>query len=388
MTSKKKWASSFAHAFALLILSLLWLHTPYTYGDEKFLIKWCSVIKRMALHIDEDSSKDRFLFINLAHEKALIPLEDELGNEVITDRQTLAKFFAIQKRHPNAIKFTVCDVFLKGRSENDSLLATTLSGIQNVIFPTILDDNDYPVVPAIKVPYALADYASSDQSFVKFKLLQGHNNQSIPVYLYEKLQQKTITNAWGINWEGNKPCLNSVIIDYKIRPQLVFQDKAFPAVNLSELLLLPEDILVKEFLQDKIVIMGDFKHDQHNTFLGSMPGSLILLNVYLALVIGTHIITWGWFLFMLIAFTIYSRVLIFRSEMPEKKPSKWFARVLESVSWLSIISIGSYFFFNIAIQVLFLTIYTSFILFIKKNKQAQLPITRLNNWINYFLKHK
>jgi len=384
MTTKRKWALSFAHSFVLLLFSMLWLHSPYTYGDEKFLIKWSSVVKRMALHMDEDSSKDRFLFINLAHEKALIPLEDQLGNEVITDRLALAKFFAIQQRHPSVIKFTVCDVYLKGKSENDQLLSTSLSGIHNVIFPTLLDANDHPVVPVIKVPYALADYKSSDQSFVKFQLLQGGHYPSVPVCLYEKLQHKTLSTAWGISWEGHQPCLNSVIIDYKIRPDALFQNKNYPMVNLSELLLLPEDVIVTDFLQDKIVIMGDFEHDQHTTLLGSMPGSLILLNVYLSLVGGTHLIGWGWVLYMLVAFTLYSRLLFFRLPAPKKRASKWLVRLLESVTLLATISIGSYFFFNIAIQVLFLALYTSVLLFVKKVRAEKTPITSWQYWLTYF----
>ena len=61
MNNKKKWFISLAHAFVLTIISLVWMHTPYTYGDEKFLIKWSAVIKRLVFNYDEAPLKNQFL---------------------------------------------------------------------------------------------------------------------------------------------------------------------------------------------------------------------------------------------------------------------------------------------------------------------------------------
>jgi hypothetical protein len=117
-----KWLISFVHAFILLGFTAWWMNTGFTYGDEQLLIKWSSILKRVVLQIDKDPPKKDFIFINLAYEKALIPREDGLGNEVITDRDKLAQFFQIVKKHQKEIKFTFCDVFLQGLSESDSLL--------------------------------------------------------------------------------------------------------------------------------------------------------------------------------------------------------------------------------------------------------------------------
>ena len=59
----------------------------------------------------------------------------ELGNEVITDQGKLAEFFNIIKNNPNSVKFILCDVLLKGKSENDSLLKRNIGNLKNVIFP-------------------------------------------------------------------------------------------------------------------------------------------------------------------------------------------------------------------------------------------------------------
>ncbi len=387
MRLRNKWFISFLHAFVLLAFSLIWLHTPFTYGDEKFLIKWTSVVKRLVLQMDDDRPKDNFMFINLAYEKALIPLEDNLGNEVITDRAALAKFFKMLQQHPSAAKFTICDVFLQGKSPSDKLLSKSISGVPNIVFPTHPDNNNKPEKLEIKVPSAMANYTSADEEFVKFTLLYEDQYKTIPVYMYEKLQHRKFSHTWGLYWDNGSPCLNSVIIDHKIRTDEVFQNGKYPVVNLSELMLMPEELIVKEFLKDRIIIMGDFVQDTHKTSFGIMPGSLILLNVYLSLIDGAHLIGISWLLFMIAAFTLYSRIIIFNWQQPSLiKSSKWFLNLLKSVTLLSIISICSYFLFNIGIQVLFLTFYTGIILFIKKLWEEKAPVHKIQYWLNYLSK--
>jgi hypothetical protein len=384
MRIRNKWFISFLHAFVLLILSLIWLHTPFTYGDEKFLIKWTSVVKRMVFQLDDTLPKDHFIFINLAYEKALIPLEDHLGNEVITDRAALAKFFKILQQHPSAAKFTICDVFLQGKSPSDSLLSKSITGVPNIVFPTHPDDNDKPEKLEIKVPYAMSSYKSADEGFVKFTLLLEDDYKTIPLYMYEKLQQRNYSHHWGLYWDNGNPSLNSVIIDYKISNDEVFQNDTYPVVNLSELMLLPEELIVKEFLQDRIIVMGDFVNDKHKTSFGVMPGSLILLNVYLSLMDGAHLISLGWLLFMIVAFTLYSRIIIFNWKMAgSRKSTKWFLNLLKSATLLAIISVCSYFLFNIGIQVLFLTIYTGILLFIIRLWKEKAPIHKMHYWLTY-----
>jgi hypothetical protein len=380
MKTRTKWWFSFGHSFILMALSLMWLHTPYNYGDENFLVKWSAVVKRLIFQVDVDPPKDNFLFVNLAYEKALIPLEDKLGNEVITDRAGLAKFFEIQKRHPDAVKFTICDVFLKGKSVNDSLLTESISGIDNVIFPNQLDENQSPLHLDVRVPNAIADYSSADEGFLKFELIQTHNSKTIPVYMYEKLEKRDITQRYGLNWDNGIPSLNSIIIDYQIHTDELFEQNEYPILNLSELILLPEDIIVKEFLQNRIVVMGDFEHDLHKTTVGIMPGSLILLNVYLSLKSGYHFITFGWLVFMIFGFTFFSRIMIFGEQNPEIQDSKWLSKLLQNTVLLTILSISSYFLFNISIQVLFLAVYTSVFIFIQKTIKEKIPIYKIRYW--------
>ena len=119
MKRSVKWFISFLHAFVLVLLTALWISFDLTYGDETTIIQRASIFKRVVLGIDEDPPKKDYIFIDLAHDKALIPLADGAGNEVITDRGKLATFFSMIKRHQKEICQTVCQEVRKEVGQED-----------------------------------------------------------------------------------------------------------------------------------------------------------------------------------------------------------------------------------------------------------------------------
>lgn len=376
-----KWLISGLHAVILLVLTAFWINTNYSYGDERVLVQWSSILKRVALNIDHDPPKEDFLFVNLAYEKALISTEDGLGNEVITDRAKLAQFFGILKRHQQEVKFTVCDVFLQGQSEHDSLLQESIAGVEKIIFPNHHNEDGKLEQLALNVPQGIADYKMASGGFLKFKLFQDQKLSTIPVKMYERTTGKKIDDNGWLYWQGSKPSLNAVIIDYQIRSHELFEQAEYPVVNLSELLLLPEEVVVNDFLKNRIILMGDFHGDVHDTVFGSMPGTLILLNVYLTLLNGYHLITWEWLLFILVGYSIFSRLMLFPEDSDVKiRNINWLGPLLGSITYLSILSVLSYLFFNIHIQVLILTLYITLLRFIIRLNRADWNQSQLKNW--------
>ncbi|MDB5014604.1 MAG: hypothetical protein JWQ25_2806 [Daejeonella sp.] len=357
------------------------MNTDYSYGDERMLVQWSSILKRVILNIDKDPPEKDFLFINLAYEKALIPLESGLGNEVVTDRAKLAAFFDILKRNQKQVKFTVCDVFLKGTSESDSLLQNSVKGIPNIVFPTHHNEEGKVEQLDLQVPHALADYRMASGGFLKFKLFQDDSLLTIPVYLFEKTQNKHIKASNGISWENGHPSFNSIVIDYQIRSHELFEQGEYPVVNLSELLILPEEVIVTEFLKNRIVLMGDFNNDVHETVFGPMPGTLILLNVYLTLKDGYHLLSLSWLLFILTGYTVFSRLMLFpENDNQTLKNINWVGPLLGSATYLSLLSVCSYLLFNIHLQVLVLTLYINLLRYIIRLNQADWNKTQLKDW--------
>ena len=381
MTNKFKWFISFFHAFLLIAFTAVWMNTGYTYGDEQLLIKWSSIFKRLVLNIDKDPPKKDFIFINVAYDKALIPLEDGIGNEVITDREKLAQLFQVIKKHQSEIKYTVCDVFLQGYSESDSLFQASVSGIKNVVFPTHFDADGRIEKLNMDVPVAIADYKVANSSFMKFKLFQSDSLSTLPVLLYEKINHRKFEYANGMYWDNDKASHNSLIIDYQIRPHEVFEEKEYPVVSLSELLLLPEEAIFNEFLKAKMVIIGDFNSDIHETVYGATPGTLILLNIYLTLKDGQHIISIWWIIFLFFGYFVFSRIMLFPPPVEDEENPKWFGPLLISATYLAVFSIVSYLLFNQHIQVLIITLYINLLRFIIQMRQVEWNKSQYKKWL-------
>ncbi|MEO6150054.1 MAG: hypothetical protein ABIN95_02550 [Mucilaginibacter sp.] len=382
MKNRLKWLISFGHAFILLALTAFWMNTDYSYGDERLLIQWSSILKRVVFNMDEDPPKNDYLFINLAYEKALIPLDGGLGNEVVTDRAKLAQFFEIVKRHQKEVKFTVCDVFLKGVSENDSLLEANVKGIKNIVFPTHLDNEGKVEKLDINVPLGIADYHMTSGGFLKFRLFQHDSLNTIPVVLYRGIEKQKLRKAYGMYWDNNGPTFNSVIIDYQIRAHELFEQAEYPVVNLSELLILPEDVIVSDFLKNRVVLMGDFKGDVHETIFGPTPGTLILLNVYLTLKDGHNLVSIWWVLFIITGYTVFSRLMLFPESTRKKIPKiNWVGPLLGSATYLSVLSVSSYILFNMPVQVLVLILYINLLRYIIRLNQAEWTRDRVKTWL-------
>ena len=91
---------SIFHSFFLLSLGYIWLGMSYTFGDEAFLIKWTSLIKKEMLRIDPKPPPSDVLFINTSQSKAEIevntdPLSIQPVKMEITDRKQIAQISAI-----------------------------------------------------------------------------------------------------------------------------------------------------------------------------------------------------------------------------------------------------------------------------------------------------
>lgn len=385
MSPRKKWTISFAHAFLLMAFSTLWLNSSFTYGDEKLLVQWSSIFKRVVLKMDEEPPKKDYLFINLAYDKALIPREEGTGKDIITDRQLLADFFQVLKKHQDSIKYTVCDVLLKGSSDADSALQASVRGLNKIVFPAQLSDSGTAEELAIQVPSAIADYEMVNGGFLKFKLFQNKTVPTLPVYMYQQISGKELKQQFGWYFQGSRPVMNSLIIDYQIRTHELLDEGEYPVINLSELMLLPEEIIANDFLKHRFIIMGDFNNDTHETIYGSTPGTLILLNVYLSLMDGQHLISLWWWIFLLVGFTFFSRRMLFPEPDPitHKYANLW-VPLLRSATFLSILSIVSYLIFKQHIQVLVLTLYVNVLRFIIQLKKSDWHWSQFKDWFLEF----
>jgi hypothetical protein len=203
----------------------------------------------------------------------------------------------------------------------------------------------------------------------------------LPVYLYEHITGKKLTYSSGLCFENGRPGLNTLIIDYQIRSYELFDDGEYPVVTLSELLLLPEEVIVGEFLKNRIIVMGDFENDVHDTVFGSTPGTLILLNVFLTLLDKHELISFWWMLFLVAGYTVFSRIMLFPDIDPNGKHVNWVGPLLGSATYLSLFSVLSFMLFNQHIQVLVITLYINLLRFVIRIRKSEWSKSEFKQWL-------
>ena len=125
-----------------------------------------------------------------------------------------------------------------------------------------------------------------------------------------------IKKHWGGLWytDNGRLCQNSatLLLPIRIMGSLLDEEGQVRERNYiylgADLLDLDEVMPVSEQIDDKLIVIGDFKSDVHSTFLGMQPGSSILFNGYIALSQGAHLVNW---LYMGILFVIYIIIGLF-----------------------------------------------------------------------------
>ena len=125
---------SFVHAILLVIATLVYLGSVYTFEDEEILIKYSSAVRRYLVNDREKPKADKFLFVGLTYEPMFIPkmdsipelgIELQIGQDIITDRNSLGKFLSAVNKKPEH-KILLMDVRFDDKSDSDSLLRAEL----------------------------------------------------------------------------------------------------------------------------------------------------------------------------------------------------------------------------------------------------------------------
>ena len=309
-------------SLAVLLLSYTSGNSEQPLAGEKSALvklnKW-----KTALGLAHDSVPDEVLLVNVAYDKTLVDYcEDGLpvGQETITDRRKLLDFLTKAQRADN-YKFIMMDViFEQGiNSEYDSALFHTIAQMPRIVIPVHVDA---PLQDSILYEKAAnADYniTHDETNFCRFQFLHD-SVPTMPLVIYTEKTGMAIKRHGIFYTSGGRLCRNGVTLKLPIRISGTYMEKAETKtktevqadVRERSFLYLGADVLavdsivsVGEQIKDKIVVIGDFNHDVHRTYLGYQPGSVICLNAYYALLRGEHLINW-WFVIFL--FFVYAGI--------------------------------------------------------------------------------
>ena len=227
---------------------------------------------------------------------------------------------------------------------------------------------------------------------MKFRLSGPDTIKSLPLKMYEDISGKRFVQNGVFPLLDGYPCFNTIFIDFKLRYYELINRNAelmYNIVNLGDLLKMNDSVFYKA-INNKIILIGDYyERDIHQTLFGKMSGTLILLNVFLTLQNRENLISAALVLLLFVCFFTISLELFSKKSLGERKYiakysqrklGKFVLKYLSYVLYLTILSVATYFIFNIHLNILILAVYMksvdSLIKFLRLRKNKKLNIKK------------
>lgn len=361
------------HSVILLVLHLIYFNLNWSLPLESEMMM---MLNKTESFIGGQGrfDKEDYLFINTAYDQVLVKAETEYndtGAVAITDRYLLSEFFEKMAEFGNKHEYILCDLLFDHRSGADSVLSNSLSKIKKIIAPTEYDHSkEELIIPAVSVRTAQADYITYEGLVSKVRLYaQDSRSKTLPLVMYEDRNSVIVKTRWlGMFYDGD-------YIPRSVYPRYFFNVEAMKEHEMRlkqvvDILKLNGVAFYETAMQGKIIIIGNFTNDRHNTFIGPMPGSLVLFNTYLTLQAGYHMLGVRWLLFALVAFAgLCYYELIYKKEKPHITNRSWhrlFFHLLGITGLCFFISVLSGILFGVHITIIPVIIYLELIRNLKK----------------------
>jgi hypothetical protein len=359
-----------ANSIAMIFFTFYLMKLPWLAGDEKFLIWSSSAVK---LPYREIPPSDEYAFINTSYDLQLIDRYDEfgfpIGNQVITDREKLALFLDIIGKGAAKPKYVICDVHFVDSTYADQQLHEALQQLDNVIISSHLNDAGQVETPIFDdINRGLSDYVIGNifDGVYKYQLIYQDSLHLTPLKVYEDISGEKAEMVGPLVKIGDRYTLNNFIMNYRLlQKDIVDLEAGFNPVSLGELLFL-EDKDIQDFTAGKIVVIGDFfENDTHETLFEITAGPLIILNAFLTIREGDTIVN-IWFFLLLFAVYLYLSYMVFvEGDYMEQKIvqkfgtiaiAKYLAGFASYITILAVLSLTTFFLFNIHLNIFFLSL--------------------------------
>ncbi|MBO4488614.1 MAG: hypothetical protein J5741_03025 [Bacteroidales bacterium] len=354
-TFRKRVIVSFAIAFFLVIADYWIQNITFPLFDDENLLAWVDqLLGTNKEYFDEND----VTYINLGKDKELITITDDwgdtIGNDVITDRNTILRFLKLAENSGYSCIFL--DVrFEKGyNSPNDSALFEQLRKMPRLILPAHREGEESEFIDSsLRAKMAYADYRSTIFSgFSRYEYLQD-NQQSVALRMWSILENRNIIKTWyGYSCGHCKPCYNLCYIPLPeyLHLSTENEDPENPSMEhirypyAGSMILnpqrIPEKDVIDNLLKNKIVVLGDFDNDLHDSYIGEVPGPVLSVAAYKYLSAGRNKVDWIYVSFLFVLFFICSYFILARRHISKLFKEGSFLRFL-----LSFVSIGILFFF-------------------------------------------
>ena len=388
----------------ITILCYLMNNCPYPYWASLDKFTW---MEYFLSNIKPDSTDTSdALFINISHDKQITkvsyirklgersydgeaytylpyePNNGSIGTTDITNRDTLLSFLKKAEK-ANNYKYIFLDIRFEKNitTKTDSLLFAQKARMRDVSYATHSDiENNEKADPTKAV---INDYFTTitNTSFTRYQYLQN-NRESAPLSIYtsvDSINHKTI-KKWGPFYYSNgQLCQNSPFM----RIPKDFGDVAYMKYyDLGpELLQYWNEEDWSSELKDKVVFVGNFEDDVHNTYNGTQPFPYITYLAYKELCEGKHIVSWKsigllYVIYVIICLFIMNKKSIWQFipciRRSNNKLLLFVLKMLGYTTFLSALTIVLYIWFNNIYNVFFPSLIFSILslIFSYKNKSV------------------
>lgn len=312
-----------AHGAGFTLLSFLAVYLSANFELEKS--KTAAVVFVRSLFGDKPDYTRQFTFIDVSASKTLVSRADGSGNLPVTDRDALGQLFKAISQGEQTHKLILCDLLFDHETTSDADLGRSMSTVDRLILPSS-GKEPAALIPFLKEiitgdpGYRVSSGLYTYDGFFKYQYVSQSGLKTLPLKMFELSRRQTSSyhSGTGLVFLDNKTFANHTILNSRITLQdLSDQEGGTRLVPLNELLALLKvnrKFFYDQYFRAKYVIIGDFENDMHATFLGEMPGSLILTNLFLGLVYGDSQITFAWLSYLFVAFSILAALVIYPFE--------------------------------------------------------------------------
>lgn len=385
---KFRWKYFFASLVLSVLMAFGWIiigSFPYSLLDE---VGWYGVAENFFRGESKEKNYcDDAYFVNVGFDKQVADVQVapfEIGHSVVTDRKVLLDFLTIAERAD--YKYIFLDIrFEKGYdTASDSALFAKIAGMRDIVcayhYEKLTDEqghqvNGFEIADSALLPKcAYNDYHTSALSsgFTRYAYLQAHG-PSVALRMYQDIDGKTI-KRWGWFYLNDgalcEKCpyipIREGITHIPIREGIAPVSDTLTTVqyrNLGPFLMtLPEQQLIDD-MKGKIVVVGDFDEDVHDTYMSMKPGPYLTYLAYKYLARGGNNISYPWLVFMaLVFFAFIWYILSFSSFVSRAKNLlvRIFLTLIFSSLFFTLISIVVFLFsghaFNVGIPLLVISL--------------------------------
>jgi hypothetical protein len=345
--TKKKVGYSFL--LTLFLTCACYIHNNMAGLTNEDTFRYLMIQKASEMGFEKKVSYGDAVYVNVYYDRELIPVyrqdtQEPKGTTVVTNRQKLYRFLHMLHKS-NRAKFIILDLGFDPNEVTayDDSLYNEIRDIDNIVFAH--DNNSELPRPWLKDKSALAvyRYTLANTGFSRYEYTSQDGERYIPTKVYEYFHPSKKIRRSGYGWfsiyfSGDSKfslCQNASFLIFDKTTLSEYSDtenvnESYAAgttfYNLGEDFITPiEDSIytekemceqIERLTDGKYVVIGNLvQNDNHDTYFGEKPGSLLLMRALQTLEErGNTISAWqiiGWpLIFFLISICINDEPLL------------------------------------------------------------------------------